>query len=169
MTNTPRYQTFPPVEMDSTLVKELADSIQKTDLFGKLGNEDVEKLTRQMIAVEIPEGNALYVESEPADFMSLLVSGRLVVMKETEKGKSRQIADIMPGKSVGEMSMVDGKNHSATVVAGDKSIVAILSRAQMEKIVADDPELGARLFRSIAETISLRLRSTNNVLAQYLD
>lgn len=169
MKNTPRYQTLPPVDLDSALIKKLSASIQKTDLFGKLGDEDVNKLTRHMIAVQVPGGVAIYVEGEPADFMSMLISGRLSVMKETEKGKSRQIADILPGKSVGEMSMVDGKPHSATVIAGEASVVAVLSREQMEKLIKEDPKLGANLFRSIAETISIRLRSTNNVLAQYLD
>lgn len=169
MNNTPRYQTLPSVDLDSALITKLSNSIQKTDLLGKLDSEDVKKVTRHMIAVKIPEGDAIYIEGEPADFMSMLVTGRLGVMKETEKGKSRQIADILPGKSVGEMSMVDGKPHSATVIAGAESIVAVLSRDQMEKLIKDDPRLGANLFRSIAETISIRLRSTNNVLAQYLD
>lgn len=169
MKNTSRYLTLPSVELDSILTNKLTSSVQKTDLFGKLGISDINKLTNCMVAVELPVGDALYVEDEPADYVSLLISGLLTVMKETEKGKSRQIAVILPGRSVGEMSLVDGKPHSATVVAGERSIVAILSKDAMESLVESDPKLGAHLFRSFAEIISIRLRKTNNVLAQYLD
>lgn len=169
MKNIPRYLTLPPVDLDSALIKKLSDSILKTELFGKLGIEDIQILTRHMVAIEVSEGDAIYVEGEPADFMSMLISGKLTVLKETEKGKSREIAEILPGRSVGEMSMVDGRAHSATVVAGKKSIVAILGKDAMELLIEEDPRLGANLFRSFAEIISLRLRKTNNVLAQYLD
>lgn len=169
MKNTSRYLTLPSVDLNSALIKKLTSSVQKTDLFGKLSASDISKLTNSMVAVELPEGDAIYVEDEPADYVSLLISGKLTVLKETEKGKSRQIAVILPGRSVGEMSMVDGKPHSATVVAGEQSIVAVLSKDAMESLVKSDPKLGTHLFRSFAEIISIRLRKTNNVLAQYLD
>jgi CRP-like cAMP-binding protein len=169
MKNTSRYLTLPSVDLDSALIKKLTSSVQKTDLFGKLSISDINKLTSSMVAVELPEGDAIYVEDEPADYVSMLISGQLIVLKETDKGKSRQIAVIHPGRSVGEMSLVDGKPHSATVVAGEKSIVAILSQQAMESLVKSDPKLGTHLFRSFAEVISVRLRKTNNVLAQYLD
>lgn len=169
MKSAPRYKTLPSVNLDSFLVNKLSNSIQKTDLFGKLSTEDISKLTKLMDAVELPQGDAIYVEGEPADYMSMLISGKLTVLKETEKGKSREIAQILPGRVVGEMSMVDGKAHSATVVADTNSTVAILSKKAMETLVKEDPELGANLFRNFAETISIRLRKTNNILAQYLD
>lgn len=169
MKKPPRYLTMPSVQIDLALIKQLTSSIHKADVLGKFSTEDINKLTKHMVAVTVAEGEAIYVEGEPADYMGMLITGKLVVLKETQKGKSRQIADILPGRTVGEMSMVDGKAHSATVIAGQESIMVILSQGAMVALIDEDPRLGANLLRNLAATISLRLRSTNNILAQYLD
>jgi len=169
MKHTPRFLTLPSVELDSALVQKLSQSIQETDLFGKLSLKQVREISGHMSAVDVPEGDAIYIEGEPADYMSMLITGKLSVLKETDRGKTRQIAEISPGRSVGEMSMLDGLPHSATVVAAVESTVAILTREAMEKLISQEPQLGANLLRTLAETISIRLRKTNNVLAQYLD
>ena len=75
------------------------------------------------------------------------------------------IAEIEPGRSVGEMSIIDGLTCSATVTAQTGSSVLALTRHDFERIRADSPRLGAEIYKSISRLLSISLRRTTEDLA----
>lgn len=66
-----------------------------------------------------------------------------------------------PGDAVGEMSFVDGKVASATLVAdGDVEVLAI-PKPLIEELQAADPAFSGRFFESLVLELARKLRSTN--------
>jgi sulfate permease, SulP family len=70
---------------------------------------------------------------------------------------------------VGEVAMYTGVARTADVVAETPSVVLRLSRASIERIEAEDPELAAALHRWLATTLAERLRDTLIAVDALLD
>lgn len=71
-----------------------------------------------------------------------------------------------PGQLVGEMSFLENKPASATVVAIENSLLLAISRTTLESKIVSDPPFAARLYRALARMLSERLRGTMAALSQ---
>ena len=77
--------------------------------------------------------------------------------KGIEQGTSRRVATVGPGDVVGELSLIDGKPTSASVVADTQLEALVLFRTRFNKLLGSMPELYPRLLVGIAS----RFRAIN--------
>lgn len=61
----------------------------------------------------------------------------------------------------GEMGLLSDLERSATITTETECEILELSRADFERLVASDPELGYRLVHNIALVLAERLRRTD--------
>src|SRR4029453_17013105 len=110
--------------------------------------------------VELPEGTVLIRQDDPPDDVFVLESGRLRVELVTPEGTRMRLRTVAPGGGVGEIAMYTGVPRTADVVAETPCVVLRLSRASIERLEADEPELAAALHRWLARTLAERLDDT---------
>lgn len=106
-------------------------------------------------------GQALIREGDPSWAVYLVTAGKARV----ERG-GKLIAMLEEGDVFGEMSFLESGPASATVVAEVELSVELIESAELQKVFESFPHLGARFFRSIAVTLSRRLRETSRRLAE---
>lgn len=119
--------------------------------------------------VSLPAGTVLIHQDEPPDDLYVLESGRLGVELTTPEGRRMRVRTIRPGVVVGEVAMYTGVPRTADVVVDRPSEVLRLSRASIERIEAEEPELAAALHRWLATTLAERLRETMMALDALMD
>lgn len=107
-------------------------------------------------------------EGGSGDYMLLVLSGRVDVLKQAEDGGSRLMASVGPGMTLGEMSMLDGEPRFATCMAVEPTTVAVLTRDDMLRIIRDEPRLGAKILVNLVTLLSQRLRRTSAKLLDLL-
>ena len=95
----------------------------------------------------LPGGAPLYEAGEEADHFYLLRAGRLGAFRRTEGHETQFLGVIRPGEPAGEMALVAGAPHSATVSALRDSEVLSLSRDQFFRSVETSPEVMTELAR----------------------
>jgi sulfate permease, SulP family len=110
--------------------------------------------------VELPEGTVLIRQDDPPDDVFVLESGRLRVELVTPEGTRMRLRTVRPGVVVGEIAMYTGVPRTADVVAETPCVVLRLTRASIEQLEADEPELAAELHRWLARTLAERLDDT---------
>jgi sulfate permease, SulP family len=110
--------------------------------------------------VELSEGTVLIHQDDPPDDVFVLESGRLRVQLVTPQGTRMRLRTVRPGVVVGEVGMYTGVPRTADVVAETPCVVLRLSRASIEQLEADEPELAAALHRWLARTLAERLGDT---------
>ena len=71
------------------------------------------------------------------------------------------LAMLREGKFFGELSLLDGRNHSAELEAVDDTKVLVISRADMARFLEEDPQIAYTIVREIAIDISKILREMN--------
>jgi CRP-like cAMP-binding protein len=69
-----------------------------------------------------------------------------------------QIASVCAGEILGEMAFLEGTKPSATVVAEEAVEAYSISWSAMHELFNLYPHLGSRFFRSVAVSLSRRLR-----------
>ncbi len=93
----------------------------------------------------LPGGRVLFHSGEDADRLYFLVAGRLGVVQRREGQEPQFVGVIRPGEPAGEMAMIAGTPHTATVVALRDSELMALPRDAFLAAVQKDPEVMAEL------------------------
>ena len=99
----------------------------------------------------------------------MLESGTLRAELETGDGTRIRLRSMRSGVVVGEVGLYMGIPRTADVVAETRSVVLRLSRASMERMEAEEPELAAALHRWLATTLAERLSDSMRAFEALLD
>ena len=112
----------------------------------------------------LPGGASLYEAGEEADSFYLLRAGRLGAFRREEGHETQFLGVIRPGEPAGEMALVAGSPHSATVAALRDSEVLSLSRDEFFQAVETDPKVMTELARLMI--LRTRQSSTGGVMGE---
>ena len=143
--------------------------IPKCALLENFSAAEVRLLTHFMEVYRAEPGVEIIREGEGGDFMLMLIEGRVEVQKRDRWNASQLIAVVEAGKTLGEMSMIDGEPRFASCVAIETTLLAVLTRENLARIIVEQPMLGAKILMELVLMLSQRLRSTGTRLLQVLD
>jgi CRP/FNR family cyclic AMP-dependent transcriptional regulator len=131
-------------------------------ILGSLDDADIEWIARSGTKVPLSPGETLIHEGKPIEYLYILIEGQLAV--RIGKNADKQIAVLLPGEIVGEISFVDNRNPTASVVALQESRMLALSRPELSARLARDQGFASRFYRAIAIFLADRLFTTTSRL-----
>jgi bacteriocin-type transport-associated protein len=123
-----------------------------------LDDSDVEWLIVTGVKRAVPQGTTLIHFGKQVDSLFMVLEGMFRV--QTNHGDARELARLSSGEILGEMSFVDSRPPSATVIALTESSVLAVDRAELRMKLDEDVGFAARFYKAIAMLLSDRLRST---------
>ena len=116
-------------------------------------------LIEPLMQVRRVEPDEVVVEMHSHDCdLHLILEGRLRVLDD----QGNPIADLGPGSSVGEISLMDQQPRSATVIAIANSVVANVPAMQLWRLIEKRPDIGKTVLFNIGRVLAARLRSAND-------
>jgi CRP/FNR family transcriptional regulator, cyclic AMP receptor protein len=127
-------------------------------LLGTLSDEDVEWLAAQGQTRFVPRNTTVIQEGKPLEALFLLLEGKLSV--RISSLRDREVATLFPGEVLGEISFVDARPPSATVLAVQDSHLLVVPRELLTAKLARDDAFAARFYRGLAVFLADRLRTT---------
>jgi len=143
--------------------------IPRCALLENFSPAEVRLLAHFMDVYRAEAGAELLRERDGGDFMLMLIEGRVEVRKRDRAGEPRAIAVVEAGRTLGEMSMIDGEPRFASCVALEPALVAALDRENLARIIVEQPMLGAKILMELVLMLSQRLRLTSSRLLESLD
>ena len=152
----------------NSYVVEIADMLERSDMFRDFNRHDVECFARYFQAYAAPKGVVVLEEGRRESYMFVIASGKLDIFKNSNHSDGKKIATIRAGKTIGEMSILDGMNHSATAVVVESAILLLLTKSKFEQFIQSEPEVALKVLRKMAQLMSLRLRQTSGMLIDHL-
>jgi len=108
-------------------------------------------------------------EGDGGDFMLMLIEGKVEIQKRDRWNTPQVITDVEAGRTLGEMSMIDGEPRFATCMAIEPTLIAVLDRERLARIIVEQPLLGAKILMELVLMLSQRLRATSVRLLGLLD
>ncbi|MEE4361518.1 MAG: cyclic nucleotide-binding domain-containing protein [Pseudomonadales bacterium] len=142
------------------------EMLRSAPIFEGLPEEDFPCIEQRLIVLRFEQDDLVFREGAPGRYICFVVEGQLEVVKGVDPGRAVPIARIGPGRSVGEMSIVDGSTCSATVVARTPTMVLALTREHFDALVTEHPRLGVEIYRGISKLLAISLRQTSEDLAE---
>ncbi len=143
--------------------------IPRSVLLENFAAAEVRLLAHFMSVYRAAPGDEIIREGESGDFMLMLIEGRVEVLKRDRWKVPQMIAQVDAGKTLGEMSMIDGEARFATCVAAEPTVVAVLDRENLARIIVEQPMLGAKILMQLVLMLSQRLRATSARLLEMMD
>jgi len=120
-----------------------------------LSDADIEWLIRVGVRRTLPAGTLIIREGEPIGALFILLDGLAVVsVHQTE------VARLMSGELLGEISMIDSRPPTASAVAEIETTVLTIDLAQLKKKLKEDMGFGCRFYHAVATFLADRLRSS---------
>jgi len=134
--------------------------------FATCSNEELSLLAGVFNRQQFPPGSELVKEGYSSFRLYILLEGAVVV-KRFFNDEEIVLARLTPPRSIGEISFVDGKPHSATVVAEEQTLTLVAERDAFMDALDRDPSLREKVWRSIARELCERLRNTSNQVQDF--
>lgn len=125
-------------------------------ILGQLSDSDVDWLARTGKRIKYIKGTQFIKFGVSLDQVFLVLDGELSI--QTNKGF--ELAKVGSGEILGEMSLVDSRPPSASVVVLQDAFLLVLDKTVIQEKLDTDPGFASRFYRSIAIFLSERMRST---------
>jgi len=143
--------------------------IPKCPLLENFSQPEVLLLAHFMEVYRAAPGAEVIREGDGGDFMLMLLEGRIEVHKRDRWNTQQLLAAVESGRTLGEMSMIDGEPRFATCIAAEPCLIAVLDRESLARIIVEQPLLGAKVLMELVLMLSHRLRATSQRLLGLLD
>ena len=143
--------------------------IPKCALLENFSASEVRLLAHFMGVYRAEAATEIIREGDGGDFMLMVLEGRVEVHKRDRWNTSQLLASVDAGRTLGEMSMIDGEPRFATCLAAEPTLIAVLDRESLARIIVEQPLLGAKILMELVLMLSQRLRATSKRLLGLLD
>lgn len=149
-------------------ISEISEILDRVALFDDLDLSEVKSLCAYMPCFGAPRDTTLIDEGFEGEFLVIVLTGKVKVVKQAADGEVVTIAIADPGASLGEMSMIDGQPRFASCVTVEPTDFAVLSREDLTRMVNSMPRLGNKFLLLLLQVMTGRLRSTSNNLLPHI-
>jgi CRP-like cAMP-binding protein len=122
-------------------------------ILGILDDSDANWLASNGEARHINAGTVIIQQGVPVDSVFILIDGQLRVYSGNV-----EVAKLLAGEIVGEISFVDSRPPSASVKAAVDSQVLAVDKAVLRVKLQKDPAFASRFYLSLATFLADRLR-----------
>jgi CRP-like cAMP-binding protein len=99
-------------------------------------------------------GDAIFAEGGEEPTLFIVLSGEADVRRS---GSQHRVGVVRSGECLGEMSLLTGQPHSASVVVATDIHAATLSHEELQRLVRARPDIGLVIFRNLAIGLGAKL------------
>ena len=142
--------------------------LRELPYFASLTGPELDLIVSFSRLVEGNAGDHLIREGEQLRTLYVMLSGEAEVVRADTQRNRVVIASVGRGALIGEMSLIDSAPASATIEATGAFQALAIEQEKFNQLTEEHPNLGCKIFKQIARTMSLRLRKTSGLLAEYM-
>lgn len=130
------------------------DSLRRCGLFSHADDATLDALVAALRTRRFRKGETVFHQGDPGDALFIVASGSVKVVLPSNEGSEPAIVAVLgPGEFFGELALLDGAPHSATIVAVEPTETFILRREAFLAQIDTEPALRRALLASLAAEI----------------
>jgi len=127
--------------------------LDKISLFSNIPQENLALLEKTSTLRKYPKNTILFLEGDDNGHLFIIQSGMICVYTDDEEGKQLVLNYMGPGEYFGELSLLDNKPRSASVVTTHDSQMLCISRESFRQFMDDHPKLYSGLMIALVDRI----------------
>ena len=126
------------------------ESLRRCALFAQVDDAALELCAQSLRLRKFRRNETIFHQGDPGDSLFIVEEGSVkIVLPSPEGEEGAIIATLGRGDFFGELALLDGAPHSATVVAVEPTQALVLGRAAFERLVDTDSGLRNALFAGL--------------------
>ncbi|MGA9109082.1 MAG: cyclic nucleotide-binding domain-containing protein [Smithella sp.] len=134
------------------------DKLRSLTIFRDLDKKEIEIIQKHIFKQDVKKDSILFVEDMPGEYLYIIISGRVDIIKETIDKEKIVLASMGANEIIGEMSLIDSQPRSATGVTSEDSVLLVIKKRNFDEMLQSDPRIAAKLLMGLLKTVSRRLR-----------
>ena len=146
-----------------SVTPRIAKVVSEIPLFQGLNTEQINRLAGTCSVKTFREGERVFSESEEADNMFVLLEGRVHVSCGTPEVR---VGVVKKAETLGELSLLSSRPHSATATAETDIETAVLSHHDFGELVRRRPDIGVIIYRNLGIGLGQKLLRSDHSLRQ---
>lgn len=131
----------------------MTNILRKIPLFAGLKDEELEAINNVTFVKKVPKDQVILLEDEEGDTLFIILEGKVKVSSYSESGKEVIFSLLGGGDFFGDMSLLDGKTRSASVVAVEDTKIQLIRRSDFYNIISEYPGIAMKLLGELASRI----------------
>jgi CRP-like cAMP-binding protein len=133
----------------------------RSDKLSFLGPQDIALLLRHAQRRKVGRGEVIVREGQSPEAIFVVQEGFISV-----RAGGVTVGYFGPGQVLGEISFLERRSASATVLAEGDAVVDRIDNADLEALLSAHPDLAARFYRSLAANLSRRVRELSQDISR---
>lgn len=138
----------------------LVDYIKNIPLFKHLQDARLKEIAARCKSARHKKGDVVFHKTDMSTDLYIVISGKLKAVLADEEGGEIVLALFENGDFFGELSLLDGKGRSATIVADTDAELAILRKDMFLDLLYKNPQMSVELMTTLVE----RLRKADEMI-----
>jgi len=131
----------------------LINYLKQIPLFNHLKDSQLKAIASQCKKVHFKKGSIIFQMKDMSTDLYIVDAGTLKAMLSDDEGDEIVLAHFEKGAFFGELSLLDGKGRSATIVADSDSELSVLSQADFLALLNKDPKIAVALMTTLVERL----------------
>jgi len=127
--------------------------IRRIPLFSLLTVDQAELVAQSVVKRRFKRGELLLEQGAKSNALFILLTGRSRVFTTDSRGREVILATLHPGDYLGEMSLIDGQPHSASVRAEVQTDVLMLARSEFDRCMPDARSVAFAVMRVLVQRL----------------
>jgi CRP-like cAMP-binding protein len=146
------------------------EKIQDFKLFEGLSKEQLKTIADLTELKQIPDGETLFREKDPANNLYILLKGKVRIQVQlTSKPETIAITILsQPGQLIGWSGLVPNQHYTAAAICLEDSQMLAIEGTKLMNALEKDCDMGFKIMRKISEVISDRLRNIQQIVLKTL-
>jgi CRP/FNR family transcriptional regulator, cyclic AMP receptor protein len=122
-------------------------------LFADLSDDDLAVVKSLLIEKNYPKGSVVIAEGETGDSLFSITSGKVKVCIGDQDGREIILKLLAPGDFFGELSLIDRRPRSASVVTTEASTFQVLSNSNFQRCIERAPKIATKVMEVLVQRL----------------
>jgi CRP/FNR family transcriptional regulator, cyclic AMP receptor protein len=128
-------------------------ALSQSDVFRSLDETELGRLASACGERTFRPGELVFLRGDPGTCMYVVAAGSVEVSMASVDGRDVLLAVLGPGRTFGELALVDNGPRVATVTAREPSVLVTVPRAAVSDLLVSHPSVTTALFVSLATVV----------------
>jgi CRP/FNR family transcriptional regulator/CRP/FNR family cyclic AMP-dependent transcriptional regulator len=127
--------------------------LKNVPVFKNLSKGNLERIINDFSILHTRKGDTVFFQTDRSTELYIILKGKARVSLMGEAGNEFILNELHEGEFFGELSLIDGKARSATVVAVSDSTFGVLKRERFLNAIKLDPMIAIHLLETLVERL----------------
>ena len=123
-----------------------AEILRKSLIFSGLNQDELRELAKLAVERTLASGEFVFWEGDAPEWLYLVATGRIKVLKHSSLGKEFIVAFFGPGEMFGEVAVFEAKPYPASAQAAAETTVLGIRKDDFVSFLAQRPQVALRII-----------------------